>query len=71
MIGTQNAESGKKFSFRDNCVHILIVLSVVGNNFPYDLPMNLSDELRLVKGVTDEQIQNLYSAYSISNIFLA
>ena len=66
----ENESDKKNYSKENNCLHILIALSVIGLNFPYDLPMNLSDELKLKKSITDELIQNLYSAYSITSIFL-
>ena len=63
-------ESNHKKPEKNNCIHILLALSAIGLNFPFDLPMNLSDELKEKKTITDEQIQGLYSAYSITSIFL-
>jgi len=51
-------------------VAISVVMSNLGCFYSHDVPQELSDELIITFGVSQEQLNMLYSAYSISNIFL-
>jgi MFS family permease len=51
-----------------NSLNFLIPFITIVYSYPFDLPMNLSSELREFKGVSDQHIVGLYSAYSLPNL---
>ena len=51
-----------------NLIHLLIPVSRIVYAFPQDFPMNFATPLREKLGMTDQQLQHLYSAYFLPNI---
>lgn len=49
---------------------IFIPFTTLAWSWTFDMPMELSKPLRDAKGFTDEQIEHLYAAYSLPNLFM-
>lgn len=54
----------------DYCFEIFLPLIALSWSWTYDMPMTLSTPLREANGLTDEQIEDLYSGYSLASQFM-
>ena len=61
-------EQKPKFCTKLNASCFLLCMVGMTYSYPFDFPMLLSDPLRKNKGMTDENIEDLYSAYSVPNV---
>jgi MFS family permease len=51
-----------------NMIHFLIPLTSMVCAYPYDFPMNFATPLREKLGMTDNELQHLYSGFNLPNV---